>query len=89
MKVKELLNENTWTKGWYARDAQGNDVNYSSDNAVKWCLVGAIGKCYQDWEVKEAIFKKVVSVLGGVNYVSFNDGASWPEMHEFLEKADI
>ena len=47
MKVKELLNyKGKWTKGEYVRDKNGNKCLVLSKEAVKWCLVGAISKCY-------------------------------------------
>lgn len=31
-----------WTKGDYARDAEGKPVHFTSPSATCWCLVGAI-----------------------------------------------
>lgn len=47
MKVRELLDSpEKWTKGAIARDSKGNLVSYNSPNAVCFCLLGAIYKCY-------------------------------------------
>ncbi len=47
MKIKELLSdESKWTQYCMARDSHNSPVEWYGPNAVKWCLVGAIHKCY-------------------------------------------
>lgn len=47
MKVRELFNnKDKWTKGLYARDKDGFSVDPEGSNAVCFCLVGALRKCY-------------------------------------------
>lgn len=47
MKVRELLSDKSkWSKHHYAQDASGKPTSPHSENAVAWCLVGAIEKCY-------------------------------------------
>lgn len=47
MKVYELLNHpRKWIKSCLARNKQGDSVNSRSRQAAKWCLVGALEKCY-------------------------------------------
>lgn len=49
MKVHELLtDESKWTKGWYAKTVDGNKVSVTDDAAARWCLFGAVWKCYRD-----------------------------------------
>lgn len=48
MKMCELLNRETWTQGVYARDADGKQVSVNSTMAVKFCLIGALVRCYPD-----------------------------------------
>lgn len=48
--IAEILNrtadliepEGAWTRGWFARDAQGRPVDVLSVEAVSWCAAGAI-----------------------------------------------
>jgi hypothetical protein len=47
MKIKELLtDESKWCKGMFASDVADYEVAPESAAAVKWCLLGAIYKCY-------------------------------------------
>lgn len=48
MKVKELLSSpEKWTQGTYARDALGGrPVPPLDEDAVCFCLIGAVRKCY-------------------------------------------
>jgi hypothetical protein len=47
MKVKELLaDEKAWTRWAFARDAEGNAVSPESRDACRFCLLGAIRRCY-------------------------------------------
>ena len=47
MKVKELLSdESKWTKGFHARKADGSATSVESKEAVSFCLVGAVLRCY-------------------------------------------
>lgn len=47
MKIRELLSdESKWTKGFYARNAHGAIRPSKSEEAVSWCILGAIEKCY-------------------------------------------
>jgi hypothetical protein len=48
VKVHELLSdESKWTKGEYARDKDGKPCHSRSQEAVKWCVLGAVNKCYE------------------------------------------
>lgn len=43
--VRELLSdEKRWTRGSYARDRLGRTTHSTSESAVCWCLIGALGK---------------------------------------------
>jgi hypothetical protein len=49
MKVYQLLgNAKSWVKGYFGRNEEGDCVNPHSYQAVCWCVVGAIRKCYLD-----------------------------------------
>lgn len=80
MKVYELLSEESkWTKRALARDIKGIEVDVNSVEAVSWCLIGALRKCYKTkypitmfhmmenivtWQNKpECTFKEVQSLI--------------------------
>lgn len=47
MKVRELFSdESKWTQGADARNALGEKVMAEAEDAVCWCLFGAVQKCY-------------------------------------------
>jgi len=49
MKAHELLADPaSWIQGMYASDENGYWVSVKSDLAVKFCLVGALCRCYKD-----------------------------------------
>ena len=47
MKAHELLIDKTvWIQGWSARDKDGKNVPPNSAGAIRFCMLGAIEKCY-------------------------------------------
>ena len=42
--VRETIDKG-WCRYAFARDAEGDPVNWKDDKAVKFCLTGAIVKC--------------------------------------------
>ena len=47
MKVKELLkNPENWTQGYHARDVNNIETGLCSADATKFCLAGAVIRCY-------------------------------------------
>ena len=68
MKAKELLSRReAWTTGIIARDAEGHGVEATSQEAVSWCLIGALVKCYKsnqemDYFLTESYYKALEKV---------------------------
>ncbi len=64
MKVKELLKkESKWTQCHFAENKQGFDCSPKSPNAAKFCLVGAVQKCYPERNDRRKIYRKLHSYL--------------------------
>jgi hypothetical protein len=40
-----LSSKDRWTKGVWARDDSGHEINFESPDATCWCLTGALAKC--------------------------------------------
>jgi len=98
MKAHELLSDaSKWTKGAFAKNKDGIRTNYSSRNAVCWCLLGAMDKCYDKsgWEFQFALFNKLRTVIKtkyNITGVSkFNDAPerTFEEVHNLLKELDI
>ena len=97
MKVRELLDSpEKWIKGALARDKNGNKVLSQDENAIQWCLVGAIVKCqgyvyYTDMAVKieRAITKCIEQPFN--NLVDFNndENTTFEDIQKVLELADV
>lgn len=52
MKVQELLSdESKWCCFHTAKNIQGNQVDVNSPDACRFCLLGALDKCYEDAKV--------------------------------------
>lgn len=86
MKVKELLADpSAWTQGSMAKGADGNDTcvfGPSSISACKWCLLGAIARCYH---TRPAICGQVIKkVHEALVHKGLENGSivSWNDMPE-------
>ena len=56
MKVKQLLStKSKWTKLACARDKKNMECPVNDPSAVKYCLEGAIIKCYQTGEERNRV----------------------------------
>ena len=95
MKVKEFLNEENWHQGSDAADTNGMPVPASSDKAAKFCVLGAIARCYdrQHWYEIASKCRSIISSKSN-GYIesisSFNDNAdSFDVIRELLEEADV
>jgi hypothetical protein len=95
MKVRELLSdESKWVQGIDAVDCLGMGCSPYSDQASKWCLMGAIAKCY-DYSLEDRIeVNRVVRSWllnnNGVRSVShFNDTHSYADVKTLVEELDI
>lgn len=91
MTVLELLSDpKRWTKRVTARDKDGNPTPSGYPDAVCWCLVGAILKCYPD-RIGEIVNKvnQVILSKGHRNLVNFNDTATHEDVLEVAREANI
>lgn len=95
MTTKQLLLEATkvlesgWTKGAYARDAEGKGVVSISNSAVSWCALGALEKVAsslphreQSKAVNNAIsrLRGFLGTCGCSSIAKFNDEAKNKEV---------
>lgn len=92
MKVKELLKtERDWTKGAFERDEDGNLPSWSNKKPICYCLWGAIGACYSGQQTVSVMEKvcKYLNVETYINVGKWNDGATFAEVKELINKLDI
>lgn len=87
MKIRELLSDETkWCKNDVAQDKDGSAISATSDDACKWCLVGAIDKCYTD--STEDIWLKIYKYLN-MSIGKFNDSHNFEDIKNLVEELDI
>lgn len=97
MKIQKLLNtEKRWCRGAEARDIHGTPVSPQSPEAVQWCLLGAINKCYGSYTNDyDKIFDRLRNTIEAPRKIfgvaNFNDRASttFADIQKLIEKADV
>jgi len=91
MKISELLlKPERWTQKYYARDRQGLPVPATSENAICWCLHGAIRRCYPNTE--NMVYSKVAAKTTeqyNCGPIAFNDNATYEEVISLVKEMDI
>ena len=91
MKIKELLSDSSkWTKRAMARDFNDLTCVAHCDIAIKWCLLGAIVKCYPGGYKRIQILNKIID--NGISDISgFNDlsSTSFSDIKALVERLDI
>lgn len=86
MKIHELLSDPAkWTQDANARDKHGNPVNAESEDAVCWCLIGALYKCYPVDHRKA--WERLVTVID-VLY-AWNDSHTHAEVLDLVRRLDV
>ena len=95
MKAYELLNsEDKWTQHSYAVDELGCDCQSSLKEAVKWCAIGALRKCYNydpnfynsDYE---EVYMKLFHSIKNTNITRWNDSNPYQTVYNKLKELDI
>lgn len=92
MKIKELFSgPEKWTKRAYARTQDGAVAPCDSAGAVRWCLVGALEKCYPDHADKRTARAAIHAAIKKGTIPEWNDapGRTFAEVKELVEKLDI
>lgn len=74
-----------WTRGSGARDASGQDVDASSDDAVCWCAIGAIVRVSENPVPAEMLLRRVLPDGGFIS--AFNDSHDHAEVLALFDAA--
>lgn len=93
MKIKDLLtDESKWVQQTYALDEVGNNVYSNNPNATRWCLVGALYRCYGDSStVLSVIYRKVYTAIGNQLISEWNDDPdrTFADIKHLIDTLDI
>ncbi len=91
MKIRELYtDESRWCQHFECIDSKGNPVDFHSNRAASWCLLGSILKCYGN---DPSIISKIRSTLKekglGGSIFTFNDTHTFEEVKGLVELLDV
>lgn len=99
MKAYQLLDsQEKWIRFGFARDANGHTTKTLSEDAAKWCISGAIFRCYFDAanskplnDAREAAEKALFELHGHRSFITFNDDfmTSYEDVITVLRHADV
>lgn len=92
MKVYQLISKHQkWCKKDYAKNSFGNRTDPYSNDAVRFCLVGAISKCYGNklYNQKLQQFQKYHKFRTVEDVFSFNDNHDWKTIYQACKLANI
>ncbi len=98
MKAWELLDSPAkWTQNFIARDNNGTPVESGSPLACRWCVMGAISRCYPIVEERLPAIRAVEEAIKEATEGGYDGAADWqddPERHysevyELLRRLDI
>jgi hypothetical protein len=90
MKIHEVITEAQWCKFTMARDVNDKAVNRDDPNAVKWCALGWVAKCYPVIGLKSQIQAEFITAYN-IPIHSWNDKPerTFGEVLEMFTKLDI
>ena len=89
MKIKELFSSHhRWTKNALAKNNSGERTDPLDSDAVRFCLLGAVEKCYPSESKRVNICEKIKNEIKAV-IPEFNDSHSFKEIKALVEKLDI
>lgn len=95
MKVKDLLSSHhKWCRDTYAMTADGVSCRGTASDAVRFCLLGAVEKCYEPEQV-ESVYQKIKKELGfapnqdSYSIAEFNDKSNFATVKSLVEKLNI
>ncbi len=93
MKIYELLDSpDKWTQGAFANDERGVSVGPNDKLASRWCMAGALDKCYPR-EGREEAAKKLREFAdeAGISIALWNDAPdrTYAEVLELCRRLDV
>lgn len=89
--VRELLSQSKhWTQNWYAKDAKGFACAPSDNDAICWCLVGALERIVGDGDHANPLLRWLRMELpaGEMSVSKWNDkrGRTHAEVLDLLDR---
>lgn len=94
LKIRELLSdESKWTQGSEAKGVDGFEVSSRGPHAVRFCLIGAMERCYgllADDEYMH-ILERIMVDAGSGDIAHWNDAPerTFADVRALVERLDI
>lgn len=89
MKISELFSQPAaWTTGTMARNAEGMAVGSTHSEAVCWCLMGAVMKCYRI-EERGRVFDKIRKRVEPSSISQYNDVQGYENVVNLVKELGI
>jgi hypothetical protein len=95
MRLQDIFtDESRWTKGAAARDINGNIANCLFDDAVSFCIYGALGKSDPDTfgvdsEIKIRRYLYDIGYIGGIAMFNDDPNTTFEDIRKMVETLDI
>jgi hypothetical protein len=90
MKIRELFSdESKWTKYDFARDSKGRPVTSDAPQACRWCLLGAIIKCYPGDEKFKVIHTLVEHLGPSIPHWNDRNSTTFKNVVDLVARLDI
>jgi hypothetical protein len=97
VKVKDILSDpSKWTQGFFARDKLGQPCEPLDENAVQYCIVGALMRAYgrgQRYAAYARAMKAIAAIYGEapITIDDWNDAPdrTFDDVRRVLEAADV
>lgn len=92
MKIRELLKDQScWIQGRLAIDMNGCETSAESLDACKWCLIGALYKCYSNPDERISIKDKIRDKTQFYSVVFYNDRPerTFKDIQRLVDELDI
>jgi hypothetical protein len=94
MTIKELFSDPArHTRFYYAETAENKDCGALAPDAVRWCLAGALTKCYRndserEW-AEDALRAAAMGIFGTLDFVIINDHKPFEDVMKLVEAAGV
>ena len=90
MKIRELLSDpSKWTQRCFSRNSKGQP-SAPAEQECSWCLVGALGRCYDDSEF-DRVYDLIKAAVPERQIVHWNDDPkrTFEDVRKLVEELNI
>lgn len=94
MKAWQLIERpENWAQGGYAKDPDGQLVNWKDDTACCWCVLGALHKCYPSKDLFDAssrlVRDRILRFAEGIDLWNDSPSTTHAQVLAVLKELDV